>query len=92
MSGEDFVQTLGYQRASAIVRWHDQEVAAAAMDAAIRAGFRVVEFTLTTPGALELIREYSKQSALVAPQRREFGGNFGSLRAEALLRLGHRRR
>lgn len=65
MSSADFIDSLGYQRASAIVRWQDQEVAAAAMDAAIRGGFRIVEFTMTTPGALELVREYSNQSALV---------------------------
>jgi Entner-Doudoroff aldolase len=35
------------------------------MDAAIRGGFRVVEFTMTTPGALELVREYSSQDAVV---------------------------
>ena len=34
------------------------------MEAAIRSGFRVVEFTLTTPGALELIEEFSKRRPL----------------------------
>jgi Entner-Doudoroff aldolase len=35
------------------------------MDAAVRGGFRVVEFTLTTPGALDLIREFARQDGLV---------------------------
>ena len=65
MSVEDFVDRLGEERASAIVRWHEQEGAAAAMDAAVRAGFRIVEFTMTTPGALEQVREYSSREALV---------------------------
>jgi 2-dehydro-3-deoxyphosphogluconate aldolase / (4S)-4-hydroxy-2-oxoglutarate aldolase len=35
------------------------------MQAAVRAGFQVVEFTLTTPGAFELIREFSARDDLV---------------------------
>jgi 2-dehydro-3-deoxyphosphogluconate aldolase / (4S)-4-hydroxy-2-oxoglutarate aldolase len=35
------------------------------MDAAVRGGFRVVEFTLTTPGALDLIREFAARDGLV---------------------------
>ena len=65
MSLEDFVKRLGDERATAIVRWHEQEGAAAAMEAAVRGGFQIVEFTMTTPGALELVREYSKREALV---------------------------
>lgn len=65
MSLEDFVDRLGEERATAIVRWHEQEGAAAAMEAAVRGGFRIVEFTMTTPGALELVREYSQREALI---------------------------
>ncbi len=35
------------------------------MQAAIDGGFRMVEFTLTTPGALELIAEFSRRSDLL---------------------------
>jgi Entner-Doudoroff aldolase len=35
------------------------------MDAAVRAGFRIIEFTLNTPGALERIEEYSARDELV---------------------------
>ena len=46
-------------RASAILRTDIAEAATPAMEAAVRAGFRVVEFTLTTPGAFELIADLS---------------------------------
>ena len=35
------------------------------MDAAVAAGFQVVEFTLNTPGALELITEFSRNPKLI---------------------------
>ena len=35
------------------------------MDAAVRAGFRVCEFTLTTPGAMKLIKEFAGKPGLV---------------------------
>ena len=35
------------------------------MDAAIRGGFRIVEFTLSIPGAFELVEEYSARTDLV---------------------------
>jgi 2-dehydro-3-deoxyphosphogluconate aldolase/(4S)-4-hydroxy-2-oxoglutarate aldolase len=41
-------------------------LAAAAISAAVEGGFRVVEFTLTTPGALELVHEFSRQEGLLA--------------------------
>jgi len=47
------------RRISAIIRTADQQLAADAMDAAIAGGFRIVEFTMTTPGALELISTFS---------------------------------
>ena len=42
----------------AIVRTDDQSVAEQAMAAAVEGGFRVIEFTLNTPGALELITQF----------------------------------
>ena len=52
-------------KVSAIIRAADRQKAERAMDAAVAGGFRVVEFTLTTPGALDLVREFSKRPGLV---------------------------
>ncbi len=60
-----FVERLARARAAAILRTDRQELAAPAMDAAIRAGFRIVEFTLTIPGAIELIAEYAKREGII---------------------------
>lgn len=60
-----FVERLGRERASAILRTRDADVAAPAMEAAVRGGFRIVEFTLNTPGALECIAEFSQREELV---------------------------
>lgn len=60
-----FLQTLSAEKASAILRTDNQRRAADAMDAAIAGGFRVVEFTMTVPGVLELISEFSKRSDIV---------------------------
>ena len=66
MSGtDDFLAELQRQRATAILRTSSQAVAAAAMEAAVRGGFRHLEFTLTTPGALELVTEFSRRPDLV---------------------------
>ena len=46
------------RKISAIVRTDDQSVAKQAMAAAVEGGFRVIEFTLNTPGALELITQF----------------------------------
>jgi 2-dehydro-3-deoxyphosphogluconate aldolase/(4S)-4-hydroxy-2-oxoglutarate aldolase len=53
------------QRVSAIIRTSDQRIAAEAIEAAVDGGFRVVEFTLTPPGAIELIAEFSRRDELV---------------------------
>ena len=65
MTDSVLVQRLGRERATAIVRCDDQEVAASAMDAAIRGGFSIVEFTLTVPGVFELISEFSSREGLI---------------------------
>jgi 2-dehydro-3-deoxyphosphogluconate aldolase/(4S)-4-hydroxy-2-oxoglutarate aldolase len=62
---EAFVAFLGRERASAILRTGVEDAAAPALDAAVRAGFRIVEFTLTTPGALERIAEFSRRDGVV---------------------------
>jgi len=61
-----FVEFLGREKASAILRTDDQTRAALAMEAALRGGFRVIEFTLTIPGALELMQEFSGRDGVVA--------------------------
>lgn len=66
MQPEDFARFLHEQRASAILRTRETSSALPAMEAAIRGGFRIVEFTLSIPGALDLIREFSTRPGLVA--------------------------
>ncbi len=65
MSPDEFVDLFGRLRASAILRTSEASAAGPAMNAAVRAGFRIVEFTLTTPGALERIAEFSARDGLI---------------------------
>lgn len=65
MTPDAFIDLLGREKASAILRTDDQEKAALAMEAAIRGGFTILEFTLTIPGALDLVRDFSKREGLV---------------------------
>ena len=65
MKPQEFVSLLGAEKASAIIRTSNQKIAASAMEAAVRGGFRVIEFTLTIPGAFELIADFSKREGLV---------------------------
>lgn len=60
-----FLDQLWQARATAILRCADQRLAADAMGAAVRGGFRVVEFTLTVPGAFELIQDFAARPGLV---------------------------
>lgn len=53
------------ERISAIIRTNDQGIAGEAMRAAVDGGFRMIEFTLTTPGAMELIAEFSRRTDLL---------------------------
>ena len=55
MAPDEFVDFYGRQRASAILRTPHGSAAGPAMDAAVRAGFRVCVFTLNTPDALAAI-------------------------------------
>ena len=54
----DILTEIESRKISAIIRTDDQKLAADAMSAAVDGGFRIVEFTLTTPGALDLISEF----------------------------------
>lgn len=65
MTPSEFVDHLHQVRAVAILRTDDQERAARAMEAAVRGGFRILEFTLGCPGAYELVREFSDREGLV---------------------------
>jgi 2-dehydro-3-deoxyphosphogluconate aldolase/(4S)-4-hydroxy-2-oxoglutarate aldolase len=61
----NFIEELGNERMTAIIRADDERKAAGAMEAAIRGGFRIVEFTLTTPGAIDLIAEFSRKPEVI---------------------------
>src|SRR5207245_6042693 len=65
MKPERFVGLLGEVRASAILRCPTREAASSAMEAAVRGGFRIVEFTLTIPGALDLVEEFARRQDLI---------------------------
>ena len=65
MTPESFVDLFGREKASAILRTNNQEKAALAMEAAIRGGFKIIEFTLTIPGVFDLVRDFSKREGLV---------------------------
>ncbi len=58
---EQTVAAIQHARLSAIIRTKDQTLADQAMRAAVDGGFRVLEFTLTTPGAIELIADYARR-------------------------------
>ena len=65
MTPDTFVELFGTDKASAILRTNNQEKAAKAMEAAIRGGFRIIEFTLTIPGVYELVQDFSSRQGLV---------------------------
>ncbi|MCA9196928.1 MAG: bifunctional 4-hydroxy-2-oxoglutarate aldolase/2-dehydro-3-deoxy-phosphogluconate aldolase [Planctomycetales bacterium] len=60
-----FLEQLERNRASAILRTNDTAKARHAMDAAVRAGFQIIEFTLSIPQAVDLIHEYRQRNLLV---------------------------
>ncbi len=62
---QSIVAAIERERIGAIIRTKDRSLACNAMSAAVEGGFKMVEFTLTTPGALELISEFSKRSGLI---------------------------
>jgi len=65
MNPDTFVELFGHAKASAILRTDSQETAARAMQAAIRGGFTIIEFTLTIPGVFDLVRDFSRDQNLV---------------------------
>lgn len=65
MKPDEFLDFYARHRASAILRTSRREVAKPAMEAAIRGGFRVCEFTLTVPDAYGLIAELAAVDDIV---------------------------
>ncbi len=65
MNIEQFVEQVGTEKATAILRTNDQQKAALAMEAAIRGGFKIIEFTLTVPGVYELIQDFSSRGDVI---------------------------
>lgn len=65
MRPTEFLDAFAAARASAIVRTSSRRDAEQAMDAAVRGGFTVCEFTLTVPGALELISQFRRRPGLI---------------------------
>jgi 2-dehydro-3-deoxyphosphogluconate aldolase / (4S)-4-hydroxy-2-oxoglutarate aldolase len=65
MKPSEFLAAMRKHRASAILRTSSEDRARVAMEAAVRAGFRICEFTLTVPGALGLIREFAARPGLI---------------------------
>lgn len=60
MSPQDFIAHLGETRASAILRTDNADAAKGAMEAAVRGGFTICEFTLTIPDVYDVIREFTQ--------------------------------
>lgn len=65
MTPESFLDLFYARRASAILRTDSQDTAASAMEAALRGGFQIVEFTLTVPGVYELIQDFARRDGVV---------------------------
>lgn len=62
---EATLHTLREARAVAILRANDHAVAREALAAAVRGGFRVLEVTLSTPGAIEIISDLARDDRLM---------------------------
>ena len=65
MKPDEFVAHVGRTRASAILRTDREAAIAPAMEAAIRGGFSVVEFTLTIPHALSHVRAFATRGDVI---------------------------
>lgn len=65
LNPEAFCEAYRAAKASAILRTDHAEAARPAMEAAIRGGFRICEFTLTIPSALALIGEFAQREDVI---------------------------
>lgn len=61
----DVTAFIAQERVSAIVRTNNADMAREAMQAVASGGFRILEFTLTTPAALELVRQFRRTPGVV---------------------------
>ena len=59
------LQIFARERCSAILRTRQEEAVRPAMEAAVEGGFRIVEFTLNTPKALEHIAAFARNRDLL---------------------------
>ena len=59
---DEVLKTILQHRACAVLRTLHEGKAELAMDAAVRGGFKVVEFTLTTPGCLDAVSNFAKRT------------------------------
>lgn len=59
------LQFFARERCSAILRTRNEEAVRPAMEAAVEGGFRIVEFTLNTPRALEHVAAFAKSGELL---------------------------
>ncbi len=62
---QDALDFLARERCSAILRTTHPDAVVPAMEAAVEGGFRAVEFTLTTPGALEAVTRFRENPQLL---------------------------
>lgn len=62
-----------------MLRTPAKESAAKAMQAAIDGGFNIVEFTLTTPGCLDLVADFRKKVIMMCKDRAEISQTLGSM-------------
>jgi Entner-Doudoroff aldolase len=62
---DDVLAFLAAERCSAILRTHHAAGVRPALQAAVDGGFRVVEVTLTTPGALEAVAHFARDARLL---------------------------
>lgn len=86
-SSEDMARVLkrfSEYRACAVLRTPTADLAPPAMEAAIKGGFEMVEFTLTTPGCLDLVADFrgrydNKVRSRARRERTAFPGSPASL-------------
>jgi 2-dehydro-3-deoxyphosphogluconate aldolase/(4S)-4-hydroxy-2-oxoglutarate aldolase len=62
---ETTLEAILERRVSAIIRAGERDLARDAMKAAVEGGFRVIEFTMTTPDALGLVEEFAADDELI---------------------------
>ena len=65
MGRAEILARMAEHRGSAILRTAHTEAVAPAMEAAVEGGFRVIEFTLNTPGALRHLERFAQRPELL---------------------------